>query len=129
MCWLWSVLAGNSSGPGVLSPREEAVLQAQREDGHQHASAPELLGVHFSGPGPQDISAQLISELSPQTWQSPGYESPDSSDFHPFTANGTLFPYSFPMWWGGGPGFLPPGSVAYYFLAAQAGFLKLLLTS
>ena len=98
MCWLWSVLAGNSSGPGVLSPREEAVLQAQQEDDHQHTSATELLGVHFSGLGPQDISALLVSELSPQTWQSPGYESPDRSDFHPFTANGiTLFPYSFPM--------------------------------
>lgn len=31
--------------------------------------------------------------------------------------------------WRGGPGFLPPESVAYYFLAAQAGFLKLLLNS
>ena len=35
-----------------------------------NTSAPELLGVHFSGLSPQGISEHLDSELPPQTWLS-----------------------------------------------------------
>ena len=90
--WLWSVLAGNSLGPGILSPgRGLSVHQAQRKDGLQLASAPHLQGAHFLGLCPQDIYdlPSLGSELLPQTCQSPGHKSPALSDFCHSTASGS----------------------------------------